>query len=147
MRFCTIGLVILLVYSVNVKSQQYNKVTLEISGHTLTAEIADTQALRAKGLMYRETLEKDNGMLFVFPRIGYYSMWMKNTFIPLSVAFIDENGIILNIASMQPKTLTTHESAGMAKYALEMNIERFLERDIAAGAKVFGLGGCPRIVK
>jgi uncharacterized protein len=139
MRFFTIGLLLLLAYPVSAKSQLYNEVTLEISGHSLTAEIANTQALRAQGLMYRETLEMDNGMLFVFPRLGYYSMWMKNTLVPLSVAFIDENGIILNIADMQPETLATHESAGMAKYALEMNIGWFSEKKIAVGTRVFGL--------
>ena len=139
MRLFVIGLFLLLAKSVCANEQRYNEVTLELSGYVLTAEVANTQALRSQGLMYRESLEASRGMLFVFPRRGYYSMWMKNTYIALSVAFIDENGIILNIADMQPETLTPHESADMAKYALETNLGWFTERKIAAGAEVFGL--------
>ncbi len=142
MRSFAIGLLLLLANNFNAvyaNDQQYKEAILEISGHALIADVANTQMLRSQGLMYRESLEANRGMLFVFPRLGYYSMWMKNTYIALSVAFIDENGIILNIADMQPETLTPHESAGMAKYALEMNIDWFKERKIAAGTKVFGL--------
>ncbi len=142
MRLFAISLLLLLANNSNsiyANEQRFNEVTLEISGYALTAEVANTQALRSQGLMYRESLEANRGMLFVFSRRGYYSMWMKNTYIALSVAFIDENGIILNIADMQPETLTPHESADIAKYALEANLGWFTERKIAAGAKVFGL--------
>lgn len=139
MYLFAIGLFLLLANPINANPQLYNEVTLKISGYSLTAEVANTRKLRSQGLMYRETLETDNGMLFVFPRRDYYSMWMKNTYIPLSVAFIDENGIILNIADMQPEALTPHESAGLAKYALEMNIGWFSEKKIVEGIKVFGL--------
>ena len=139
MHFFAIGLFLLLVNPGYANSQSHSEVTLEISGYSLTAEVANTQVLRAHGLMYRETLGTDKGMLFVFPRLGYYSMWMKNTYIPLSVAFIDENGIILNIADMHPETLTPHESVGLVKYALEMNIGWFSEKKIVEGFKVLGL--------
>ncbi|MCH9639654.1 MAG: DUF192 domain-containing protein [Betaproteobacteria bacterium] len=140
MYFLAIGLFLLLTHSDYANSQSFSEVTLEISGYSLTAEVADTRTLRAQGLMYRETLGKDKGMLFVFPRSDYYSMWMKNTYIPLSVAFIDKNGIILNIADMHPETLTPHESVGLAKYALEMNVGWFSEKKIVEGFKVLGLG-------
>lgn len=93
--------------------------------------------------MYRESLEENAGMLFVFPEAGHYSMWMKDTYIPLSVAFIDEHGVILNIANMLPQTRTAHDSSGMVKYALEMNMGWFSVRKIVAGAQVIGLEQAP----
>lgn len=119
------------------------QISLQISGHTLSAEIAHTQWSRSQGLMYRESLAENSGMLFVFTEASYYSMWMKDTYIPLSVAFIDEQGVILNIEDMQPETRTAHDSEGMAKYALEMNKGWFAVRKIAAGARVTGLNKAP----
>ncbi|MGV8711660.1 MAG: DUF192 domain-containing protein [Nitrosomonas sp.] len=119
------------------------RIVLEISGHALSAEVAHTQLSRSQGLMYRETLAENSGMLFVFAEASYYSMWMKDTFIPLSVAFIDEHGVILNIEDMQPETRTAHDSEGMAKYALEMNKGWFEVRKISAGARVIGLDKAP----
>lgn len=118
-------------------------IPLTISGYEIAAEVAHTQLSRSQGLMYRESLDENTGMLFVFPNSGYYSMWMKNTYIPLSVAFIDVRGVILNIAEMQPETLTSHDAAGMAKYALEMNKGWFAARKITAGARVTGLERAP----
>ena len=118
-------------------------IPLTISGYEIAAEVAHTQLSRSQGLMYRESLDENTGMLFVFPNSGYYSMWMKNTYIPLSVAFIDVRGVILNVAEMQPETLTSHDAAGMAKYALEMNKGWFAARKITAGARVTGLERAP----
>ena len=118
-------------------------IPLTISGYEIAAEVAHTQLSRSQGLMYRESLDENTGMLFVFPNSGYYSMWMKNTYIPLSVAFIDVRGVILNIAEMQPETLMSHDSAGMAKYALEMNKGWFAARKITAGTQVTGLERAP----
>jgi len=81
--------------------------------------------------------------LFIFDDPGYHSMWMMNTDIPLSVAFLDERGVVLNIADMMPRTATAHRSAGSAKYALEMNIGWFAARNIKAGSKVKGLDKVP----
>lgn len=127
----------------NASASDSQRISLEISGHTLSAEVAHTQWSRSQGLMYRESLEKNSGMLFVFTEASYYSMWMKDTYIPLSVAFIDEQGIILNIEDMQPETRTSHDSEGMAKYALEMNKGWFVARKISAGARVTGLEKAP----
>ena len=118
-------------------------IPLTIAGYEIAVQVAHTQLSRSQGLMYRESLEENAGMLFVFPSSGYYSMWMKNTYIPLSVAFIDVRGVILNIAEMQPQTLTSHDAAGMAKYALEMNQGWFAARKITAGAQVIGLERAP----
>lgn len=118
-------------------------IPLTIAGYEISAEVAHTQLSRSQGLMYRESLEENAGMLFVFPSSGYYSMWMRNTYIPLSVAFIDVRGVILNIAEMQPETLKSHDAAGMAKYALEMNKGWFAARKIVAGTRVTGLERAP----
>jgi uncharacterized protein len=116
---------------------------LKVSGHVLSVEVANTQAARARGLMFRPSLYENTGMLFVFPQAGLHSMWMMNTDIPLSVAFLDEKGVILNIADMMPRTATAHRSAGAAKYALETNLGWFGARNITAGAKVSGLEKIP----
>ena len=114
---------------------------LRIGSHTLRVEVADNDASRTKGLMFREKMARNDGMLFVFEDPAYQSMWMKNTLIPLSVAFVDRDGVILNILDMQPQTLDSHMSAGPALYAIETNKGWFAERGIKAGAKV---GGLPR---
>lgn len=119
------------------------QITLTIADHTLHAEVAHTPQARAKGLMFRSSLAADAGMLFVFPHSDYYGMWMKNTMIALSVAFITANGLILNIADMQPYSLTVHYSDGRAKYALEMNRGWFASREIRAGARIDGLENAP----
>lgn len=133
--------ILLLVPSVHAQFPQLRlkTISLQISGHTLTAEVANTPVSRRQGLMNRRMLSKNNGMLFVFPKAGRYSMWMKNTYIPLSVAFINAQGVILNIEKMQPLTQTAHHSIGQAKYALEMNAGWFAKKNIVAGDQVIGL--------
>lgn len=137
--------VILLFGSITATADVMDKVIvpLTISGHKVTAEVAHTPMARAKGLMYRDVLDENSGMLFVFPRADRYSMWMLNTRIPLSVAFVDGSGIILNIADMMPHTKIMHGSVGLAKYALEVNQGWFSVRGIKAGAKITGLAQAP----
>ncbi|MES2562808.1 MAG: DUF192 domain-containing protein [Pseudomonadota bacterium] len=112
---------------------------LTIKGHKLTAEVASTDAHRSTGLMHRRMLPENRGMLFIFPDIAIHAMWMMNTYVPLSVAFLDSAGVIINIADMQPQTQDTHPALKPAKYALEMNLGWFSKRGIKAGAKVEGL--------
>ncbi|HEV7800124.1 MAG TPA: DUF192 domain-containing protein [Burkholderiales bacterium] len=112
---------------------------LSIQGHKLTAEVASNDAQRSTGLMHRRMLPENRGMLFVFQDIAMHGMWMMNTFIPLSVAFVDSDGTIINIADMQPQTQNTHSAAKPAKYALEMNLGWFAKRGIKPGAKIEGL--------
>jgi uncharacterized membrane protein (UPF0127 family) len=120
------------------------KIQLRIGSHKLVAETAATEPARTLGLMHRKQPLADNhGMLFVFTESGFHGMWMRNTYIPLSVAFIDDAGVILNIADMTPLTTTPHTAAGFARYALEMNQGWFAGRGIRAGAKVEGLGAAP----
>ncbi len=119
------------------------RIPLTIANHELHAEVAYTQPARARGLMFRPKMDENAGMLFVFPQNDYYGMWMRNTIIPLSVAFIDEKGVILNIANMEPHSLTVHYSAGLVKYALEVNRGWFAHRKIQAGESVSGLEHAP----
>ncbi len=114
-------------------------IELSIRGHIIVAEVAETSSTRAAGLMHRTYLPENNGMLFVFPVTAIYSMWMQNTSIPLSVAFLDEEGKIINIADMVPDTLTAHRSATAARYALEVNAGWFNRRKIQAGDPVLGI--------
>lgn len=116
---------------------------LKIKGHGVRAEVADTEEARMTGLMFRDSLPENRGMLFVYQREERSAMWMKNTYVPLSVAFIDRRGVILNIEDMEPLTLDSHASAGPAKYALEMNRGWFKKRGIRKGDKVLGLDKVP----
>ena len=114
-------------------------VALSIGAHQLTAEVAATPEHRAKGLMQRFSLKPDQGMLFEFEHPGIQGFWMKNTYIPLSIAFIAADGRILNIEDMQPHSEDVHRSKGPALYALEMRKGWFAEKDIVAGSRMSGL--------
>ena len=119
--------------------QALPELALEIQGHKLIAEVATDDAARATGLMHRRMLPENRGMLFVFSNPTIQSFWMMNTYIPLSIAFLDEKGTIVNIEDMAPLTTDPHSSAKPAKYALEMNRGWFAKRGIKAGAKIEGL--------
>ena len=112
---------------------------LKIGQHELTAEVANTDETRATGLMHRRMLPENRGMLFIFSGIALHGMWMMNTYVPLSVAFLDRSGVIINIADMTPHTQNAHNAARPAKYALEMNQGWFAKRGIKPGDRVEGL--------
>ena len=114
-------------------------VDLTAGMHLIHAEVADSMGTRMEGLMYRKSMEPNAGMVFVFDEDAQHCMWMKNTLIPLSVAFIDTAGVILNIADMQPQTEQSHCAVKPARYALEMNKGWFAQRGIKAGTKLRGL--------
>ena len=114
---------------------------LTVGDHKVTAEVVVTPEQRALGLMHRFSLKPDHGMLFVFERSEPLSFWMKNTFIPLSIAFIAADGRIVNIEDMKPQTEDTHWSKGPALYALEMRKGWFAEKGIGPGAVVKGIPG------
>lgn len=122
---------------------QLPEISLAVNGHKLTAEVAANDETRMQGLMHRRVLPENRGMLFVFRETTRHAMWMMNTYIPLSVAFLDERGVIINIADMQPQTQDTHPAARPAKYALEVNQGWFKKRGIVAGAKVEGIERAP----
>jgi hypothetical protein len=110
-----------------------------VAGHPLKVELAIEEPQRLQGLMFRKSLGHDDGMVFLFDEPGYHSMWMKDTLIPLSVAFVDKDGVILNILDMEPQTLDSHQAAGPAVYAIETNKGWFAEKKVKAGDKVTGL--------
>jgi uncharacterized membrane protein (UPF0127 family) len=113
--------------------------TLTIRDHKLVVEVASTPETRATGLMHRFSLRPDHGMLFVFEAPQPLAFYMKNTYIPLSIAFVDERGRIVNIENMRPQDESTHWSKGPARYALEMRQGWFAARGIGAGDVVEGL--------
>ena len=115
------------------------KVDLSIDMRAIHAEVADTVAARMQGLMYRTTLAPNSGMLFVYEQPAMECMWMKNTLLPLSVAFMDDKGTIINIARMQPQTEVSHCTERPASYALEMEQGWFARNGIRPGAVLLGL--------
>lgn len=116
---------------------------LNIGIHVIQAEVASTEATRSQGLMRRKSMVQGAGMLFVFDQAASHCMWMKNTLIALSVAFIDERGAIVNIADMQPLDETSHCALRPVRYALEMNQGWFKQRGISPGTLVQGMEGFP----
>ena len=112
---------------------------LTIREFTISVEVADTPSARQQGLMYRKQLPTDEGMLFIFSEAAYHGMWMLNTRIALSVAFVDEHGVILNIADMEPLSTEHHSPVAPAKYVLEMNRGWFTARGIKARDQIRGL--------
>jgi uncharacterized membrane protein (UPF0127 family) len=112
---------------------------LSINGHPIIAELASTPEQQAQGLMHRFSLKPDHGMLFVFERTERRSFWMKNTYIPLSIAFIAPDGRIVNIEQMAPHDESPHWSKAPVRYALEMRKGWFAERSIVPGDRVVGL--------
>lgn len=111
-------------------------VELVVGGVTVTAEIADTPALRERGLMGRDSLPDNHGMLFVYADEQVRSFWMRNTPIGLDIAFADRNGSILNVESMEPNSDETTLSVSPAMYALEMSAGWFAKNNVGPGARI-----------
>jgi len=133
--------------SLPVAAQSLPTMELAINGHHVTAEVAATEETRTTGLMRRFSLRPDHGMLFVFEQPQQLAFWMKNTYIPLSIAFIGTDGRIINIEDMAPLTEMTHDSRGPAIYALEMKKGWFAQLGIKPGDKVDGLASIPNVSK
>ncbi len=116
-------------------------VRLTAGMHVVQAEVADSFGTRMQGLMKRESLAPNHGMLFLFDSDERQCMWMKNTLIPLSVAFIDAQGAIINIADMQPHSEDSHCSSRPARYALEMKQGWFRDKGLKPGVRIGGIPG------
>jgi len=112
---------------------------LAVGDHRLTAEIAQRPADRARGLMFRESLPPDHGMLFLFPEEKVQGFWMRNTTIPLSIAYADARGRIVRIADLEPLDERPVTSFGPARYALEMNRGWFQAHGVVAGDRIKGI--------
>jgi uncharacterized membrane protein (UPF0127 family) len=108
-------------------------IPLMVKEKKIKAEVARTEDEKSRGLMFREKLGQDEGMLFIYEREEFLSFWMKNTPLPLSIAFLDQNGRIVDLQDMEPFNLRTHTSVRPAKYALEMNRNWFQKNGVKVG--------------
>lgn len=120
------------------RQERLPTVALTAGMHLIQAEVAQTPAQRSIGLMNRPAMGTNEGMLFVFEVPGQQCFWMKNTLLPLSIAFLADDGTVVNIEDMRPQTLDSHCSRKEVRYALEMNQGWFARRGIKAGMKLAG---------
>jgi uncharacterized protein len=118
--------------------QKLRTIQLRAGMQNITAEVATTDRERAIGLMHRTQMGTHEGMLFVFERPGVQCFWMKNTLIPLAIAFVDDDGTIVNTDEMKPQTLDSHCSDRPVRYVLEMNTGWFKKRALGTGSKLTG---------
>lgn len=114
-------------------------VFLQAGIHRIKAEVADTQLKRSRGLMLRESLQPNSGMLFVFDSPALHCFWMKNTLIPLSIAFLDDDGTIVTLTDMRPHDESSNCPAKPISYALEMDQGWFKTKGIKIGDKISGI--------
>lgn len=115
------------------------RVELKTGAHRFDVEVASTPAQRARGLMGRTRLADGAGMLFVFEEASRHCFWMKDTPLPLSVAFLADDGTIVGIADMRPQTRDFHCAPKPVRYALEVGQGGFANRGIASGTRLTGL--------
>jgi len=118
--------------------QELPSIRINAGIHNITAQLAQTPQQREIGLMFRTSMGPNDGMLFAFEQAGQQCFWMKNTLIPLAIAFIADDGSVVNIASMKPQTLDGHCSDAPVRFVLEMNEGWFAKRGIKAGSKLRG---------
>ena len=119
--------------------QKLPSIKLNAGIHVISAELASKPDQREIGLMFRPSMGANEGMLFVFDRAGQQCFWMKNTLIPLSIAFVADDGSIVNVEAMKPQTLDGHCSTQPVRFVLEMNDGWFAKRGIKPGSKLKGL--------
>ena len=114
------------------------RVKLSLGMHRLDVQVAATSEQRQIGLMFRKDMPQHEGMIFIFEQSGQRCFWMKNTLLPLSAAFVEDDGTIVNIEDMKPQTLDAHCSAKPVRYVLEMNKGWFAKKGIKPGSKLQG---------
>ena len=120
------------------QSQNLPRITLNAGIHNISAEVAQSPDERATGLMFRQSMPANQGMLFVFEQAEQQCFWMKNTLIPLDIAFVADDGTIVNIDHMKPQTLDNHCSLKPGRMVLEMNDGWFARKGVSAGSKLMG---------
>jgi uncharacterized membrane protein (UPF0127 family) len=120
--------------------QDLPAITLQAGIHNIRAAVAITPEQRWTGLMFRREMAQHEGMLFVFEEPSMQCFWMKNTLLPLSIAFLADDGSVVNVDEMKPQTLDSHCSTRPVRFVLEMNQGWFAKRGIKAGSKI---GGAP----
>ncbi len=128
-------LIILFTFS-SKKDKKEDLCKLKIAGQEITVELASTIWQRQEGLKHRDSLPENHGMLFIFSEEEYLAFWMKDTYIPLSIAFISKEGVIAQIESMEPLSHDRHISHEKAKYALEMRKGWFEGHNVKVGSRV-----------
>jgi uncharacterized membrane protein (UPF0127 family) len=143
-RYLTLLCTTLLLLASAQARAQMPRLELTAGFYRIEAEVAADQANRMQGLMHRRSMPANQGMLFVFTQADQHCMWMRNTLLPLSVAFLDEQGRILNIEDMKPETETNHCAAGPARFALEMNLGWFSRKGLKPGLRIGGIEKSPR---
>jgi uncharacterized membrane protein (UPF0127 family) len=138
---CLLTVITLLAPSIALAQLNVGLPTIELKAgmYGIQAELADTPKAREVGLMNRTSMPINSGMLFVFEQKAGHCFWMNNTKIPLSIAFIGDDGKIVNIEEMQANTTNDHCSKAAVRYALEMNKQWFSERVIVPGNVITGL--------
>ncbi len=129
-------IVMVFFFCVACQKKEMTTTTLSINGRPLTVEIAHTNKQRVRGLMYREELDWNRGMLFIFEQEKILSFWMKNTKIPLSIAYLDDEGKVTDIFNMEPYSLNPVTSRFECKYALEVNQGFFQESGLSVGDRI-----------
>jgi uncharacterized membrane protein (UPF0127 family) len=112
------------------------RLTLSAGMHLIQAQLAATPEQRSTGLMFRTEMPANEGMLFVFEQASQQCFWMKNTLIPLTAAFVADDGTLVNLVDMKPQSLDSHCSTAPVRYVLEMNQGWFAKRGIKAGYKL-----------
>lgn len=142
-RIARLLLAAMLATPIGAGAQSMPVMELSAGIHRIEAEVAATQPDRMIGLMHRKAMPKHHGMLFVFDTPARHCMWMRNTLIPLAVAFLDEQGRIVNVEEMQPQTENNHCAAKPAGFALEMNAGWFKARGLGAGTPILGIERAP----
>lgn len=145
MKICVYSIVLLCTSLVAAVSTAQGLPVMELQAgvHRIEAEVAHLPQTRVQGLMQRREMPPQRGMLFVFPESDRHCMWMKNTLLPLAVAFLDDAGRIINVAEMQPGSEDSHCAAAPARYALEMNTGWFARRGLKPGAVIMGIDRAP----
>jgi uncharacterized membrane protein (UPF0127 family) len=119
------------------------RVELTAGFHRIEAEVAANQADRSQGLMHRRALAPNQGMIFAFPQTATHCFWMRNTPLPLSIAFLDEKGTIISIDEMAPETEDNHCPPRPARFALEMNSGWFKAKGLRPGTVIVGVDRLP----
>jgi uncharacterized membrane protein (UPF0127 family) len=122
----------------NAPQQDLPRATLKAGMHLIQAQVASTPQQRAVGLMHRADMPANEGMLFVFEQPAVQCFWMKNTLLPLTAAFVQDDGTVVNLADMQPQSLDSHCSTKPVRYVLEMHQGWFAKRGIQSGFRLSG---------
>ncbi len=144
-RICITWLIIFFLPMLGAHSKESNqaqknlsRISLSAGIHQFNVQVAQTEEQHSIGLMYAKSMPKNEGMLFVFSGSQSWCFWMKNTLFPISAAFLDDNGIIINIEIMAPQTLDEHCSKKPVRFVIEMNKGWFSQRGLKPGSKISG---------